>query len=671
MQSNVLERLKAKMDKKATVEFNPEFAKKKYYDTARNVMDCSFNVAVHDYFFSTYVTKFDKEIRKAVLRIKELNSELIATAFISKLALKLPLPNVPNWGSDMHSVQASHIIAACITHILMDTEIFNYKREVKRVGPKQWQTITTLFLGGDDVKDIAKGIHFKAGQFYQKATAAGKLNAEQKGFAKELASIPLEVSDVVTKELLMFGYSLKKDWNKRTDKNGRALPEHFNTKKERYERYADCVMGLKDETIYLEMKYSDSGRMFYKCQLEGIRPQGKLWETLLIDSAKPYYMTVSQLDALKHHIYCAIEDVRVPVSEAVENFTDEHYIEAISKDFYDVDMDNLKDREEEFGTNILLKKAALAIKDTLDGKPTKYMFGWDFTTSGLIVAGVSFHSKHMMDAGNMHTGTVVNDSHTNFNNMLDLGMERKDAKKLHQPLLHGGTFKGLLKKVHEIKEDDSLQFGELIERLENAYGKCVHNIEGLADWGTQAVSNNQSKLHWTVPDGYKATHKAYYVSVHSKVVTVSCDPEHKNGITSHTIISDLPYATDNLGNSLAMPSVDVDGNPVKAEVKVRGLYATITHSLDSFVLRYIAGVFMSYGFPIKLKHDDFAIHPSHYELLLNSAREAFEVLAETNFYQEAVNEIAEYSDQSGISAPKLLTLDHEAPIAEAECFLMP
>ena len=82
-------------------------------------------------------------------------------------------------------------------------------------------------------------------------------------------------------------------------------------------------------------------------------------------------------------------------------------------------------------------------------------------------------------------------------------------------------------------------------------------------------------------------------------------------------------------------------------------------------------MFMSYGFPIKLKHDDFAIHPSHYELLLNSAREAFEILAETNFYQEAVNEIAEYSDQSGISAPKLLTLEHEAPIAEAECFLMP
>ncbi|WAK44711.1 RNA polymerase [Alteromonas phage vB_AmeP_PT11-V19] len=670
MQSTVLAKLKAQADNKKNVVIDYTATIEKYQEVRMN-MD-SFDRPVHDYFFDVYRHKFEKDIRKALIRIMDTHDEVLASAAINKLAIKLPAPNIKGIGGDMQKEKAKLSIAACIIHAMMDTKMINFKREVKRIGPGQFQTITTLFFGGTPEKDLAKGIHFKAGQFYQRSTEAGKLNADMKNFAKDLSSIPFQISDVVDKELLMFGYSLKKDWDKRKDKNGKALPEHHMTKVERYGSYADIVVALKEEEqFYLELKYSGSGRMFYKCQLEGMRPQGKTWETLVVDSAEPYYIKGDEVNALKHHIYCAIEDVRVPVSEAVEKFTDAHLELCLEMDIYDLDKDDLDNREEEFGKNLLLYKAGKALSDSLEGKPTKYLFGWDFTTSGLIVAGSSFRSPEMLKAGNMHTEKHVYDAHTNFNDMLDLGMTRKDAKKLHQPLLHGGTLKGLLDKANEIRKGNDLTMKELVERLENAYGKCVHNIVDLADWGVNAVSNHQTTLSWTLPDKFRASHKAYFKSVVNKVTTVSLDKDHKSGLTSHTIIKDLPYAAGNKGRPVEVFTLDESGKQIPAELKIRGLYANITHSLDAYVLRYIVRGFRALGKPIKLKHDDFGIHPSDYKLLLTLASEAFELLYVDNLYQTAVDEIAEYSKQSNITAPKLLVLDAPSVTEEAECFLMP
>ncbi len=667
MQSPILERMKAQMSAKANVIIDYTDAEAMFDKVSGDFNN--FDRETHKYFFSTYSKVFEDDIRKAIVRIKDTNNEVLVGAAINKLALKLPKPSVPGYESDYHAEYAKKTISACIWHTMMDTKIVNYKREVKRIDGR-WQTITTLFLGGDPVKDITKGIHFKPKKFYQGKSDGGKLKGDLKQLGKQLSSIPFVISDVVDKELLMFGYSLKKDWELRVDKNGRKLPEHFNTKKERYETYADCIVALKEEQFYLELKYSGSGRMFYKCQLEGMRPQGKLWETLVIDSAEYYELSEEQQNALKHHIYCAIEDCRVPVDEAVSKFTEEHFNIAYNCDVFDVDMEDLDDREEDFGTRLLLKKAATALHDARNGKPTNYMFGWDFTTSGLIVAGTSFHSPEMMKGGNIHTGTVVNDAHSNFNEMLQLGLSRSDAKKLHQPLLHGGTLNGLLKQVHEIKKDDSLTLAELSESIERAYGKCVHNIIGLADWGTNVVDNKQTQLRWTLPDGFRASHKAYFQSVHLKVTTVSNCKDHKTGRTSHTIISDMPYCEDNKGKPLVLMSADEFGKPMAAPLKVRGLYANITHSLDSFVLRHIARKFLAYGYPIKLKHDDFAINPAHYDLLIASAKEAIQILAESNLYQAAVDEIAEYSVNDAI-APELLVMDAQVPVAESVCFLMP
>lgn len=626
----------------------------------------TFNRAVHAYFFETYASKFEADIYKSLARIIECNNEELITSLVSKLGIKLPTPDLREFGytSDYHLELAKLTIAGIIWHVLIDTKQVNFKREVKRI-EGNWQTLTTVYLGGNNVKDLLRGIHFKSGKAYQKKVEGFHLNAEHKRRLKRLSSIPFEISDVVTPELITKGYELKDDWNKRVDSKGNKLPEHHQSKKDRYQSYCDLICGLRGTPFYLELKYSASGRMFYKCQLEGMRPQGKLWETLIIDSAVAYDVTEEQQLALKHHVYCHVNGVRVSPQEVADNWNDEYLDIAFNSD----PMSAVND--EQFGQLLLLRKAATALQSAMVGIPTKYMFGWDFTTSGLIVAGVSFRSSEMMKGGNIHTGTDVYDAHTNFNEMLELGLTRKEAKKVHQPLLHGGTLKGLLSIVHDIQGSTQLTMEDLQSRLYKAYGKCVDNITGIADWGTQAVTSGQSKLSWTLPDGFRATHKAYFQSVHIKIVVVSCDNNHKSGFTSHTIISDMPIAFDSRGVPLVLPSVDQHGNSVPATVKIRGLYANITHSLDAYVLRHVVDATLNESKPIMLKHDDFMIHPSSYQTILESAQLAFNKMYLTNYYQLSLNEIATNSVQEFCSAPTLISGNAKNVVQDSVTFLMP
>lgn len=665
MNHEILVKLKAEMEaSKPVVKLDYEASITRFAEVAEHMT--TFNRAVHSYYFETYGSKFEHDILRSLTHIMECTDQVLLTSAISKLALKLPKPHLQEFGyeSDYHNELAKLTMAGIIWHTLIDTKEVNFKRETKRV-EGSWQTLTTIFLGGNSTKDLLSGIHFNPGKSYQKKVEGFSLRQEHKTRLKKLSSIPFEISDVCTPEVIQKGYELKDDWNKRVDSKGNKLPEHHQTKKDRYQSYNDLICGLRGTQFYLELKYSASGRMFYKCQLEGMRPQGKLWETLMIDSAVAYEITEEQQSALKHHIYCGMERKRVSVQEALDNWTDAHLGFALKIDPMNASTD------EEFGEDLLLAKAGRALSLARMGIPTKYMFGWDFTTSGLIVAGVSFRSEEMMKGGNIHTETTVYDAHTNFNDMLELGLSRKDAKKLHQPLLHGGTLKGLLSVVHDVTQSTELSMDELKERLHAAYGKCVDNITEIADWGTEAVSNTQSSLSWTLPDGFRATHKSYFQSVHNKITVVSCDDKHKSGVTSHTIVRDMPISFDNNGKPLELKSVDENGTVIPAPVKIRGLYANLTHSLDAYALRHVADGVLGEGKPIMLKHDDFMVHPSSYETILKCAQTAFNKMYLINYYQVAINEIASKSNQHGIESPTLLIGNAKNVVEDSVTFLMP
>ena len=613
----------------------------------------TFDRFVHEYFFNDYHKRFGEKIFRIVFEIAERTGEVLLPSLAGKLFYKLPTTRLDGFPGDYYEAKARYAIAVIICHVLMDSGAVPFRIQHKKVGDR-WETLTLLDMGGDPVKDVMKGLHFTPGIASQTHCEGWKLKAMDKARLKRLSSIPFEISDVATKELIWKGYTLKEDWDKRIDKKGNRVQEDPNTKRDRYDSYADLIMDLKGKQFYLELKYSGSGRMFYLYQLEGMRPQGKLWETLMIDSAEAYYLTEEQQKALIHLIYCTAAGSRVVPDEAAELFDDQMLEDALTLDVM------AAEDEESFGEMLLLKKAATALKMSMEGLPTKYMFGWDFTNSGLIMAGLSFHSEKMMSAGNIHLTQDVVDMHSEFGKAYNLDVSRKDIKKVHMPLLHGSTWKGLQEKVQEIT-GKPISMEEIIQKNEEAYGPCVWNLINIAQWGVDMLHNEQTRFSWTLPDGFRASHKAYFEAVELKVTSASAYEKHASGKTTHTLTVDMPFAKDRNG----MPLVSTAGAP-----KVRGLYANITHSLDAYVLRHVADALLDQGMPFMLKHDDYMVHPSCYEIVLQKAREAFSMLYEMDLYADAIDQIARHAK----AEPIVLTLEygHAPDVTEfAEAFLMP
>ena len=614
--------------------------------------------------FDSYIDRNDKKIYKTVHRIMNTNDELLYQAFIGKLSLKLPPLRLGNIG-DFHADEAKYNAAALITNILVDNGSLKLEKDVERYmtssGPK-FRTTLKFSLGGSKVKDCFKGIEYKPGVCTQKTVGKWKLKAFEKDVLKTLASQPVCISEVCTKELLLKGYSLKTDWNRTVDKHGNKLKEHRLLRKERYDGYADKIMELKHhDKFYLPHKYDSARRMYPEAgSLEGARLHGKLWETLMIDSAVPYELDEVGVDAIKHLIYSTLYG-RCTEQEAVDNFSLEDLLNAENIDPMD------QDTEEAFGKAILLNKAAKALLDANDGIPTKFMFGFDLTNSGLIMASSSFRSDKMMKAANLGALPEVVDSHTVFIEGMGMDLPRDVGKKIHMSLMHGETLYTSSKVIGEVLGRDVSE-DEVKDHLEDTYGKSVDNILAIGDYGSMAFSNEQTELYWTLPDGFKASCRAFYESVPLEIAAVMAS--HKEGWFGTVITADMPYLETRSGFPVYTRETVVNGVTYEVRQRKRGLFARATHSLDAYVARTVIQAVVEAGYPIMLKHDDYLIPPAALGIVKDAVREALDVLYSSNMYQHIIDEIRA---NSPYELPELDIELGEArnTIWESENFLMP
>ena len=596
---------------------------------------------VHDYILhSGFVETHSKQIMRGVIKITDRFDELLDHTFVGKLRYKLPPLRMGVELSQFDYEQARLIGSSLITQILIDNGTLDVDKRVESTtidGHKKFHTRYYLVnLGGSYEKNLLHGIEDKPGVVYQRDIQGGKLRAPEKAWLRRVASIPFELSSVCSKELLMKGYTLKTDWDKTVDKNGRPLQEDPIIKRKRFELYADTIVDVVGTMpcFYLPMKYCGRDRQYYEsARLDGMRPHGKLWETLMIDAAVPFDLTEDDEKVLKHLIYVTLHG-RVSLEEAVDNFTLEDLLEAQAVDPFEAET------ESDFGEAILLNKCFQALVDYRQGTPSRFMFGYDLTNSGLMMAGVSFKSPEMMMAANMGGASTVHDSHTDFGKGFDVPLERKDIKKIHMGLLHGSALKSIAKVI---TEQTNVECDETMVRefTHKAYGKPVDNITNIAEWGTQIVGNDQSVLRWTMPDKFSACSRAYIKSV--PVLVYCASASHKEGYTSRVIVSDMPWVEDKKGYPIYSSEVHLGGMLYHVQAKKRGLYANITHSIDAYVLRKIGDAVLNSGRPMLFKHDDYIAPPSAYFLIKQTAKEAFSELYQHNLYQAACNEIAEHS----------------------------
>jgi len=622
---------------------------------------------VHKYLLeSGFLETHGKRVLKAVNSIVDRNDELLVQTFIGKLVNKLPNLHMGLKLHEYDKKRARLIASSLITQVMIDNGSLTVDKRVESVTvnhQKKFHTRLYLQLGGSHEKNLLKGYENKPGVVNQKEVNGWKLSSTEKSFLRKVSSVPFCITEMCTKELLLKGYSLKTDWGRKVDKHGKTLPEDPIVRRKRFEKYADVAVDQVKAmpVFYLPAKYCGRDRVYYEAaRLEGIKPHGKLWETLMIDAAVPFELTEDDSRVLQHIIYVTLHG-RVSVDEAVARISAEDLLIAQYRD------PMVQETEEAFGETILLNKAAQALKDSREGKLSKFMFGYDFTNSGLLMSGVSFRSEKMMKAGNIGAEHDVVDSHTAFGSAYDLPLERSDIKKIHMGLMHGSAISSIAKTISETVGDDVTE-ADVHAYNENAYGKPVENIPRIADWGTKVIGNEQVDLRWTMPDGFSACSRAYYKSVPVLVYVASAS--YKGDYTSHVIISDMPWLEDKNGFPYFGKEVNVGGVIYHVEQKKRGLFANATHSIDAYMLRKVTTAILDSGRPILLKHDDFISGPSALPVVTEAARGVFNEMFETNFYQSIIDEIIERSPYD-IPPFKLVIGDGPNTINDSFNFLMP
>lgn len=646
-----------------------------YSKTLSAFNECGENMehltrTVHEYVLSDeYLGRPSKakQLWKGIGKIADVNKELLLSSFIGKLRYKIPALHL-NTRLTPFETERSRIIGACIvTNVLIDSGEFGLREDVQSImvnGNKKFKKFLYIQLGGEPMKDLYKGIHLEPGVVNQTSVGPWKLTKDQRLHLAEVASVPYKIWDGCNEELLMHGYSLKTDWGRRKDKFDKRLSEDPILKRNRYKIYADKIVNhvKRFPAFYLSAKYDDRLREYYDAAvLEGIRPHGKLWETLMIDAAEPFDLTEVDERVLRHIIYVTLYG-RVSLEKANEKFSELDYLEASCVDPFSATT------EKEFGSYLLLKKAAEALDQYSKGEQSTFMFGYDFTNSGLMMAAMSFRSKEMMKSANLGNHKTVYDSHTDFGDAYGLDMPRSMVKGMHTALLHGGTEKTLLKTIHVVTDDDTFTLEQVIEANEKAYGVCVRNIGTIADWGTMVTGNRQSILRWTMPDKFRAASKAHLEGVPVRCYVAS--GRHKEFYTSYVVVSNMPLVEDKNGFPIYDKDTQLDGVAYPVKVKKRGLFANITHSIDAYVLRCVVRELRAAGRPFLLKHDDYIVPPGAVPIVMKAAQQAFDVLYTDNVYQSALVEIKAESPYE-LELPTLYIGDARNTCVASTNFLMP
>lgn len=627
------------------------------------------NKAVFDELFhGSYLEDNSNKIEDAIENIRSSKPSAPRSEMISQLAAQLPRLECFKGRGDYEQALMAKGLGAQVLNILEDsgawTIITDYMSRTTADGTRITIPKHIVQLGGEVTpKDFLKGLFLKPGERIQKRKGNYRFPAELSNYQRSVSSMAFKVSDYITPEIIQKGHELSKDyWSDSQEKiSGR---EARKSKHAQYALMGETIMGVSDlEQFYLSINFDTRYRCYYDfCSLQGMRPQGKLHEVCAIDSAVARPITGSGANHLKHIIYVARYG-RTTLVDAANSFTQSDH--AWARDLNPLDeelvFDGTSDPLEEFGDRVMLNKAAIALDKYSRGEPCHYMFGKDLTNSGLMMAGASFKSPEMMMPGNLVDGSQVFDSHTAFG--AAYGLSRNEAKPIHQGLMHGMGSYGLA----HLLEGSTAE--EITASNIKAYGPCIENITNIAQFGKDAIDNRQTQLSWKTIDGFRATHVAKFSSVPLKVHAISAG--HGKGYTTDTVVCSLPMHFSGgsplykAGHGKGVHSTEGVG------VKLRGLYANITHGLDGWVLRKVVLDQIEAGEVMLMKHDDYICNPSSFDRAIYTVEDSLVTLQDESPYEKALECIKVNSKGRIQSVPHIVKGNCDIVLGGSSNFLMP
>lgn len=640
------------------------------YNAIKSQMN-HLNQLVHeDVLNGEFMAKHSKRLLVAIEGIASANQELAIEAFSGELFSRFKVVN-HNYSLYDQAVMDKYR-AFLIVNILIDNGTFRVREEGRTItknGRKVVVPVKYVVTGGKPTrKHLQTGYNVLPGGIGRKKAGVVNLNPSQKAFLAEIGSQAFCVSDVYSPELVQKIYDLMDDYHS-SDKATDGNRESGFRKRARYATYGDAIADLATwDEFYLPVYFDGRMRMYYEAQLIGLRPQGKLIETLLIDSAEARPISKEGAAHLRHIIYILWSGERVTSEFANANFGEEHYKWAISQDPMDLSYSHGGKALDEMGNRMLARKAAMALDHYDVGMPCKYIFGKDLTNSGLLMAASAFQSPEMMLGANLLDSSACHDSHTQFGDAYELPLTRSDIKKIHMGLLHGSTMNTIQKMISEALGEE-IALDTVHEYNLKAYGACVDNIDAIASWGAQIVDNKQTLLKWKTPDGYLAQSMARFDHVTTECYAASASAP-RNYVKGH-ITTSMPMAFDLQGFPIHASGENAgvyskDG----VVVKNRGLYANITHSLDGYLLRRIMRRLLDEGFVFLMKHDDYMVPADAFDIVIEEVLKFFKNVEKHNYYQRCVDQIAKHSGDRVQFVPKVIL--GNGKVSDDACnFLMP
>ena len=560
-------------------------------------------------------------------------SEMALSHLIGSTSKRIPTYTELADNSEYTRALAKEGIALQIIHELInmgyyaaesrDTVAASYaKQRGEDTSTRFEETVYVMFEGTLDAKDETKGIHKIPGQLnttYVKCNIGEqklqRLTAEQKQYHRDLASRPLRIVKTTEEELTKYFHQTK--WYKKIVSNKKTHGvEDQAMARRRIKLYIKTILELQEEErLYLSTWFDYRGRVYYDLNMLGLNPHGDSWEKHSWELADAKLINE---DGYKSLVWAAVilGHSKLNQERAIAHF-EAHRAEVFANLNSEVDMGKLRYN----------KRLIQAIEDYETKTPSHFLLAYDCTNGGLQHFSTAFHAEKAMKACNMGGLKTVMDSHATVGEAFGLEKHRDIAKKINTPLLHGSSFDtvtdALNAALKEAKINKEFTKGDVVNGIVDKYGKEAQYINVINTRARNIIvfsENNQTTHSFTTRDGFRARSISYIENEKHTVKVFST--ENSTGITQATVATTLPYSR---GGAAAAKSENE-----KADDKISGFYANVTHSIDATTLRAVDATMYV--------HDNFLTHPNDMSSVIDQFRDEMVKTFDENPYIKAMEE---------------------------------
>jgi len=584
--------------------------------------------------------------------------EILYSEAVAKLSYKLNNGYPSLEGLDAHSKEVRKVYLASVLMTILEGEKTVKVKVNKKIVDGEWKISKTVmpYKVASALKILTKGANIEPTVSKKRIVAkigakSIKLPSKLRKLAKSIGSQGLKLIDT-PREIFEKYLDLSNTFTK-IEFSSNIIRNMYKNK------LLDGIDHLRGRCNFLDVWYDSRLRMYYSLnQLEGVRPQGKLFEVCQWELPIGEVIT----DEGSRHIIHAIVnllDGRLSLKKANEVFKLSHLLrlKRLADTLYTEDFSVYEKPQNKMGIAMYAGRLYTAYTDYKRGVPSKVLIGKDFTSSGPGIAGVSFRSSVLADAANWNGGGEANDLHMMVADALGV-KDRTAAKKVNAPIFHGSTYKAAAKSINEYLGEDKFTSKDIQKLLSDKFGAAIDNIPAIAEWGGESAINKENpSLSWKSLDGLPCQSTAYYEGYE---IVMDAYNIFTGKMVQTTIKRSMPVLFTNNGE------IYQDKEAYKL-LKKRGLFANITHSIDSYLLRIIQE---SVNFRGIWKHDDFIVHPNDMDNVINTAREFMAKIYDINPYLDAMAQIE--SKVNSKCMPKLFVGDLERDkVLDSVNFLMP